>query len=148
MSRSRIAATLAALTVGIAALVGSAAPASADTSASCTNWATTHSTYIRNSAGAIGGGLAVESRRCPNPGDDTYYRQHRAAMLIYGSMRPNTRGVAGIYGNTDAYCVILPSDADRYCATAPVTGAYRARGVVQEYDGDIWITYAEGVINI
>lgn len=153
MVRNRIAAVAAAVALGMAALVGSAAPAAAvetRAAAGCEAWKYLDGTYITNDAtGEPGGGLQVERQRCPSsdfPGQ--YYYRYRLKLSIYGEMRSNTRAVAKLFGDTDQPCYVYPTDDDQYCMTSPVTGADKAWGIVQERRNDTWVTYARGGLYI
>ncbi|ADD44921.1 hypothetical protein [Stackebrandtia nassauensis] len=147
MVRSKVAGILAATVVGVSAMVGSTALASADTAdaKSCSGWSTLGTEYIRNIAtGKVGGGIAYQERECPTSGGGTVDR-YRTTMLIYAPLKSGTRAVAGIYGSKDDFCVVKPKESDRYCATdANVTGAYKSRGVVQKWSNGAWRTYAQG----
>lgn len=152
MSRSRIAAILAAMVVGIAALVGSAAPAAADSQINsiCREWDTIAAANIKNDAThAVGGGIEVQRRECPYPDNpDEYYVQYRVKMLIYGPMRPGTRAVAKIFGSTAEPCYVEAADPDQFCQTDPVGNAYQAWGIVQEKRDGEWFTYARGGVHL
>ncbi|ADD44922.1 hypothetical protein [Stackebrandtia nassauensis] len=152
MSRSRIAAILAALTVGIAALVGSAAPASADTNiqTTCWGWDTIASDTIKNDVTHVaGGGIEVEQRKCQYPDNpNNHFYQYRVKMLIYGEMRSNTRAVAKIFGSTNESCEVYPWQSDQFCASDPVSNAYQAWGIVQEKRDGEWFTYARGGVHL